>query len=150
MSVRERPSSGVCVVSGMRGPFYSSLRLAPAKINMETSSTAFRRIRTAFPPKCIWTGARAGSADPPLAPLATAFLRVSAWWALMLVRRCQGPVGRFGMSGGHLCLCYIGCDLLWFHLCILHVFILFPTCVPAIKNSPTLVEFVSNNSYHFC
>ena len=35
-------------------------------------------------------------------------------------------------------------------LCLLHVFMLFPTCVPAINNSPTLVEFVSNNSYHYC
>ena len=35
-------------------------------------------------------------------------------------------------------------------LCLLHVFMLFPTCVHAINNSPTLVEFVSNNSYHYC
>ena len=35
-------------------------------------------------------------------------------------------------------------------LCLLRVFMLFPTCVPAINNSPTLVEFVSNNSYHYC
>ena len=34
-------------------------------------------------------------------------------------------------------------------LCLLCVFMLFPTCVPAINNSPTLVEFVSNNSYHY-
>ena len=68
-----------------------------------------------FPPKCTWTGAKAGSAEPlvrptaPLAPLATAFLRVSSWWALMLVRRCRGLVGLFGLSGG---LCYAGRDLL--------------------------------------
>ena len=30
-------------------------------------------------------------------------------------------------------------------LCLLRVFMLFPTCVPVINNSPTLVEFVSNN-----
>ena len=35
-------------------------------------------------------------------------------------------------------------------LCLLRVFMLFPICVPAINNSPILVEFVSNNSYHYC
>ena len=34
-------------------------------------------------------------------------------------------------------------------LCLLRVFILFLTYVPAINNSPTLVEFVSNNSYDY-
>ena len=53
----------VCVVSGMRGPFYSSLRSVPAKINMETSSTTFRRIRVIFLPKCTWTGGGPGLAD---------------------------------------------------------------------------------------
>ena len=36
-----------------------------------------------------------------------------------------------------------------FLLCLLRVFMLFPTFVPAINNSPTLMEFVNNNSYHY-
>ena len=36
-----------------------------------------------------------------------------------------------------------------FILCSLCVFMLFRTCVPAINNSPTLMEFVSNNSYSY-
>ena len=35
-------------------------------------------------------------------------------------------------------------------LCLLRVFMLFPTCVPANQESPKLVEFVCNNSYHYC
>ena len=42
----------VCVVRVVGGPFYSSLRSVPAKINMETFITAFRRIRMIFPSKC--------------------------------------------------------------------------------------------------
>ena len=34
---------------------------------------------------------------------------------------------------GPSCKCNAGCNLLWFHLHILRVFILFPTCVPAIR-----------------
>ena len=46
--------------------------------------------------------------------------------------------------------CNAGCDLLWFLLHILCVFILFRTCTPEINKSPTLVEIVSNNPYHYC
>ena len=42
----------VCVVRVVGGPFYSSLRSVPAKINMEMLITSFRRIGVIFPPKC--------------------------------------------------------------------------------------------------
>ena len=35
-------------------------------------------------------------------------------------------------------------------LCLLCVFMLFPTCVLVNQESPKLVEFVSDNSYHYC
>ena len=92
----------VCVVRVLGDPLYSSLRSVPAKINMETSSTAFRRTRTTFLPKCTYTGFRGGSAGPTLPPLPTVLLWYTAWWALVLVRRCRGFVGRFGMSSGPL------------------------------------------------
>ena len=71
-------------------------------------------------------------AGPTLAPLATAFLRVSAWWALMSVRLCRGPVGRFGLVWfvGLFSMCYTGRDLLRLYLHILRVFFLFRTCAP--------------------
>ena len=73
-----------------------------------------------------------GSAGPTLAPLATVFLRVSALWVLMLVCRCRGPVGRFGLSGGLFCMCYAGRDRLRLCLRIRRVFFLFRTCAPEI------------------
>ena len=54
----------VCVVRVVGGPFYNSLRLVPAKINMETFITAFRRIRSDFPPKCTWMGFRGVRLNP--------------------------------------------------------------------------------------
>ena len=47
-------------------------------------------------------GRTMGSADPPLVVLATAFLWVTDWWALRLVRRCRGFLGRFGLVCGPL------------------------------------------------
>src|SRR6185437_6782319 len=90
----------VCVVRVVGGPFYSSLRSVPAKINMVTFITAFRRIRVIFPPKCTWTGVCLGSAGPTLAALATAFLWYTTWWVLMSDGRCRGFVGRFGLVCG--------------------------------------------------
>ena len=58
----------VCVVRVVGGPFYSSLRSVPAKINMEMFITAFRRIRVIFPPKCTWTGVSPGSDEPRVRP----------------------------------------------------------------------------------
>ena len=51
---------------------------------------------------------------------------------------------------GLLCMCYAGRDRLRLCLRIRHVFFLFPTCVPTIQESLKLMEFVSNNSYHYC
>jgi hypothetical protein len=45
---------------------------------METLITAIRRIRSSFPPKLSVTGFQVGSADPPVPPLATAFVWVAA------------------------------------------------------------------------
>ena len=55
-----------------------------------------------FPPKFSGRGLQVGSADPPVPPLATAFVWVAAWWVLMSDGRCQGLVGRFGLVCGPL------------------------------------------------
>ena len=47
-------------------------------------------------------------------------------------------------------MCNADSDVLCIFVASSACFMLFPTCVPAINNSPTLIEFVSNNSYHYC
>ena len=85
----------------------------PPSSYMETCQTAIRRIRSAFPPKCTWTGFKGvrpnpwfgrtpSSAGPTLPPLPTILIWYTAWLALVLVRRCRGFVGRFGLSSGPL------------------------------------------------
>ena len=113
MRVRERLLKW-CVWSVWReAPYIAWIGRFPPKLYMETQRTAFRRISTAFPPKCTWTGFKGvrpnpwfdrtpSSAGPTLLPLATVLLWYTAWWALMLIRQCRGPVGRFGLSGGPL------------------------------------------------
>ena len=141
----------MCVVRVVEGPFYSLRgRFSPA-LNMETCQTAFRRIGTSFPPKLSLGGCQVGSANPPLGAISH---RPS------LVHCLVGPdvrwsVQRFGWSvwsGLWASFAHVTQDTIVydFYLRIRHVFILFPTCVPAIQESPKLVEFVSNNSYHYC
>ena len=140
MSVRE--AFKWCVWSVWReAPYIAWIGRFPPKLYMETQRTAFRRISTAFPPKCTWTGFKGvrpnpwfgrtpSSAGPTLLPLATVLLWYTAWWALVLVCRCRGFVGWFGLSSGFFCMCYAGRDLLRLCLRILHIFFLFQTCAP--------------------
>ena len=53
-----------------------------------------------FPPKLRARPCQVGSADPPVPPLATAFLRYTAWWVLMSDGRCRGLIGQFGLVCG--------------------------------------------------
>ena len=88
-----------------------------------------RTHQTVYQRRTVTRGGNRGSAGPPLAVLATAFLWVTDWWALVLVCRCRGLVGRFDLSGG---MCYAGRDLPRLCLRICHVFFLFRTCAPEI------------------
>ena len=98
----------VCVECVVGGPFYSPLRSVPAKFTHGNIHNRLQEDQIRLPAKMHLDGSQGrfgrtmGSAGPTLAPLATVFLRVSALWVLMLVCRCQGPVGRFGLSGGPL------------------------------------------------
>ena len=120
----------MCVVRVVGGPLYSALRSVPAKVIHGNAEKCLQEDQNRLLAKMHWIGAYPGSAGPTLAPLATAFLRVTAWWAHMLVRRCRGPVGRFGVMWASFCMCYAGRDLLRLCLCILRVFFLFRTCAP--------------------
>ena len=127
----------------------------PPKLNMETLGTTFRMIRMIFPPKLGPFGANMGPGDPVVQPAPGCHLshRLSSETLLggppSCVCRCRGLYINFLCQMGPSCKCNIGCDHLWFLLHILCVFILFRTCTPEINKSPTLVEIISNNPYHY-
>ena len=95
----------VCVVSGMRGLLYSLWRSVPAIFIHGNMPNCHQEDKISHPAKmhldrCLsGFGQTLGSSDPTLPPLATVFLWYTAWWVLMLVRRCWGFVCRFG----HVC-----------------------------------------------
>ena len=123
----------VCVVRVVGGPFYSLRgRFPPSPY--KTSQTAFRRIRSAFPPKFIVFGCQVGPADPSVPPLATALLWYTAWWVLMSDGWCRGLVGRFGLVCGPplLVLSRMRSSVSSVRIC--RVFVLFRTCAPEIMN----------------
>ena len=98
----------MCVECVEGGPLYSLDRSVLAKTIHGNSENRLQEDQHRLPAKVHLDGSQGrfgrtkGSAGSTLAPLATVFLRVSALWVLMLVYRCQGPVGRFGLSGGPL------------------------------------------------
>ena len=98
----------VCVECVEGGPFHSLDRSVPAKTIHGNTENRLQEDQHCLPAKVHLDrnqgrfGRTMGSAGPTLAPLATVFLHVYSWWALMLVRRCRGLVGRFGLSGGPL------------------------------------------------
>ena len=100
--------SSVCVECVDGGPFYSPLRSVPANFIHGNIHNRLQEDQIRLPAKMHLDesqgrfGRTMGSAGPTLAPLATVFLRVSALWVLMLVCRCRGPAGRFGLLGGPL------------------------------------------------
>ena len=67
-----------CLERVCGGPYIAQGGRFPPELNMETLITAIRRIRSSFPPKLSVTGFQVGSADPPVPPLATAFVWVAA------------------------------------------------------------------------
>ena len=103
-----------------------------------------------FPPKLGPFGANMGPGDPRVRPAPGRRLshRLSSWTlpgGPHLVYVGAGALYvDFLCQMGPSCKCNVGCDLLWFLLRILCVFILLWTCTPEINKSPTLVEIVSN------
>ena len=123
----------VCVVSGMRGPSYSLWRSVPAIFIHGNMPNRHLEDQRKLPAKMHLDGLHGGfgrthgSAGPTLPPLPTVLLWYTAWWALVLMCRCRGFVGRFGLSGGSILHVF---DLLRLYLRILCVFFLFRTCAP--------------------
>ena len=123
-------------VSGMRGPLYSLWRSVPAIFIHGNMPNHHQEDKISLPTKmhldrCLsGFGRTPGSADTTLPPLATVFLWYTAWWALMLVRRCRASLVGLVWFVGLFCMCYAGNDLFRLCLRILRVFFLFRTCAP--------------------
>ena len=143
----------VCVRGGEGGSFYSPRRSVPTR---NKYGNHLMWIRSVFLPKLGPFGAKVGPADPVVrsAHEWCPSRRLASWTlpggpplvyvgagALYVSFLCQ--MGLFWMCNTAAMFCVS-------LLCLLHVLVLFTTCVSAINNSPTLVEFVSNNSYHYC
>ena len=134
----------------MWGSFYSSKGRFPPSTDMGTWITAFWRIRMSFSPKLSLSQFHVGSAEPLWPPLATAFVWVSAWWVLMSDWSVLG-LGWSVWSG--LWALFVGITqhriFYAFVLRLVYVFALFRVWVPAIQESPKLVEMVRNKPYNY-
>ena len=137
-------------------PFIAQGGPFPRGIIMETYGNRLMLIRSFFPPKLGRFGAKVGPADPVVRPAHEwRPSRRLASWTLpggppTCVCRCGALFVSFLCQMGLFLMCNAAAMFCVSLLCLLCVFMLFPTCVPAINNSPTLMEFVSNNSYHYC
>ena len=134
----------------MWGSFYISKGRFPPSTNMGTWTTAFWRIRTTFPPKLRMRPFHVGSADPLWPPLATAFVWVSAWWVLMSDLSVPGLGWSVWSSLWAILVGMMQRRIFCaFVLRLSSVFVLFRVWVPAIQESPKLVEMVSINPYNY-
>ena len=100
------------------GSFYSFKGQFPPSSNMETCSTAFGWIRENHRPKCTWTGACLGSAEPGVRPAPQHHLwppSFAGWLvsgpSLVYVGAGVSFVGLLYFVG-HLCKCDTGLDIL--------------------------------------
>ena len=118
------------------GPFYSARGWFPPELYMETWSTAFKRIRSSFPPKLSLFGCQVGSAEPPL-PRAYGH-RPSLVHCLVGpdVRWSVPGLGRSVWSSLWASFVHVTQDTIICVFClrIHHVFVLFRTCSPEIIN----------------
>ena len=141
--------NGECLERVCGGSLYSSKGQFPPSTNMGTCQTAIRRIRSAFLPNFTWRHLHVGSADPLWPPLATAFVWVSVWLAwCQMVGDGAWLVSLVWFEGLH-CMYYAGWDRLRLCLHIRRIFFLFQIWVPAIQESPKLVEMIRNKPYNY-
>ena len=151
--MEHKSTSWWCVLWGVRkAPFYSPRRSVTARIKYGNTGHHLQEDKDNIPAKgeAEWrrhgAGRPCGSADPWVSPLAPPFILDTAL-CMSVPGLCTSVFSVKWASFGCVTQATMFCILL---LCLLRVFTLFPTCVPAINISPTLVKFVSNNSYHYC
>ena len=127
----------------MWGSFYSSKGWFPPSTNMGTWITTFWRIRISFPPNLSLVHCHVGSAEPCWPPLATAFCWVSVWWVLMSDRSVPGLDWSVWSSLWALFVGMTQCRIFYaFVLRLSSVLALFRVWVPAIQESPKLMEMI--------
>jgi len=147
----------VCVRGGDGGPLYSANRSVLA-LNEYGNIVHRLGVDQDDLPAKDWAGWRQqgvgrprGSTDPRVQPLALPFILDTARWGPILCMSVPGLcTSVFSVKWALLLSVTQDAIFCGFLLHILCVFILFPTCVPAINNSPTLMKFISNNSYYYC
>ena len=138
--VNEKEWNGECLERGEWRPFYSLKGRFPPSLNMETLITAFERIRENHRPRHTWTGVSSGSAEPAVrpAPLGRLWPPPLAGW---LTRGSSSVyIGAGALYVGLFCA---------FVLRLLLISSLFHVWVPAIQESPKLVEMVRNEPYSY-
>ena len=136
----------VCVRWGEGGPLYSANRSVSALNKYGNIVHRLGVDQIEFPAKdeAGWRqrgfGRPWGLADPRVPPLAPPFILDTARWAPILCTLVSGLcTSVFSVKWALLLSVTQDAIFCGFLLHILCVFILFPTCVPAINNSPTLV-----------
>ena len=103
-----------------------------------------------FSPKLSVRPFHVGSADPLWPPLATAFVWVSVWWVLMSDRSVPRLDWSVWSSLWALFIDMTQCRIFYaFVLRLSSVLVLFRVWVPAIQESPKLVEMVSIKPYNY-
>ena len=102
-----------------------------------------------FLPKLRGPGTRPGSAGPTLPPLPTDFCRETGEWVLLIIRRCRGFIHQFALLCGPFVSVMQGWILCAIMLRLLSIFVLIRVWVPAIQESPKVMETVRNKPYNY-
>ena len=147
------------MVNKLRGvreaPFIVLIGRFLGEIRAGTLITAFQRIRGIIPQKMSLNRLRWGRPIHGFGQTPTK----AVWAHLRPVHSLWAPCSGFAVPGLGWSVCSVKwasfgcvtqtsmfCVIL---LCLLRVFMLFPTCVPANQESPKLVEMVSNKPYSY-
>ena len=136
------------VLNGGSSPPYIALSRVHLQVNFQGGT--IKNVQGVSWRKMGLIGPSRGSAEPLLAPFGPIFGRCIPCGLLMGIAGCTG-------WSWVVLACYLSpnpCitqDVIFFMflLCSLRIFFIFWTCVPAINDSPILVELVSDNSYHY-
>ena len=140
---------------GEGGSFYSPRRSVPARNKYGNTRHCLQEDRINFPAKDETEAADMGPADPVVQPAHECRLsrRLSSWTLPggppTCVCRCRALYVSFLCQMGLCWMCNAAAMFCVSLLCLLRVFMLFPTCVPANQESPKLVEMVSNKPYSY-
>ena len=148
--------NGECLERVCGGPFYSSKGRFLGEISTGTLVTDFSKAVATFLPRLRGSGTCPDSAEPGVRPAPLSHLSSPTFAERLvcgpssLVGRCRGWIRQFCSDNGAL---YVGVMQDWiFYVLVLHlvyVFTLIQVWVPAIQESPKLVEMIRNKPYNY-